>query len=140
MWDPRTKTYMRYRGIPPLNVEVGRTYKIAWVDYDDYGEASYVPGYKIVGVKTFKTVGRRWTISSGITCTSFLYEREILEQAGRNLVVGVPWNYAKFNPDYADIAKRKMEIFLESMARSRAADESRYAMCDEFDVVGFTES
>jgi len=26
MWDARTKSYMSFPGIPPLNIEVGRTY------------------------------------------------------------------------------------------------------------------
>ena len=144
MWDARTKSYMSFPGIPPLNIEVGRTYEIAWIDYDDLGEASFQTPYTIVAVKTFKTVGRRWTIISEnmrhrAAGTSFLYDHEILEQTGRRLVVGMPWNYAKFNPDYADLVERKREIFLKSKTRSRAADENRYAKNDEFAAAGFVE-
>jgi hypothetical protein len=140
-WDSRTGSYMFYPGIKPVKVEVGRTYKIAWIDYDDYGEASQKTPYKVVGVKTFKTVGRRWTISSSVdvSSTSFLYEHEILEQSGRSLVVGTPWNYDKFNPNLTDRMDRKRERFLEAKARSLAADEYRYAKNDEFAAAGFVE-
>jgi hypothetical protein len=137
-WDSRTGSYMFYPGIKPVKIEVGRTYKIAWIDYNDDGEASQKTPYKAVGVKTFKTVGRRWTITGdGVGGTSFLYEHEILEQAGRSLVVGAPWNYDKFNPNFADRMDRKRAEFLESRRVSEQRNEYRYAKNDEFAAAGF---
>jgi hypothetical protein len=59
----------------------------------------------VVRVHVFKTIGRRWTIclvapDAFVGDAAFLYERDILEQNDRRLIVGLPWNYAKFNPPF----------------------------------------
>jgi hypothetical protein len=102
MWDSRTGSYMTYPGIAPIFIEVGTDYPIDYVDI----EVPMRLWHRVIRASTFKN-GRRWIIrpvapEGYVSICSFLYESEILEKIGRKLIVGMPWNYAKFNPHRSD--------------------------------------
>jgi hypothetical protein len=98
-WDSRTRSYMRYPGIPRPQIVVGFNYLIDFVDM----EISTRLWHTVVRADEFKT-GRRWKMvlvaPDEEVDVRYLYERDILEQHDRRLVVGLPWNYEKFNPPY----------------------------------------
>jgi hypothetical protein len=106
MWDARSGTYMRYPGIPPVQIEVGTYYRLVFVDSDGSLSGKMNGYYTVERASSFKTTGRRWTIRDlnwkGVGSCSYLWESEILEQDGRMIVLGAPWNYAKFNQHHAD--------------------------------------
>ncbi len=84
-------------GIPRPQIVVGFNYLIDFVDM----ETPMRLWHTVVHVDEFK-YGRRWTMalvaSDEYIEPAFLYERDILEQHDRRLIVGLPWNYDKFNP------------------------------------------
>jgi hypothetical protein len=101
-WDYRTKSYMYYPGIPSVQIDVGASYLIAYIDMEN-------PRlwHTVIRADTFKTVGRRWTIrwnapEGRVGTCAFLYESEVLDQLGHKIVVGMPWKNVAFNPHHSD--------------------------------------
>jgi hypothetical protein len=99
VWDSRTESYMHFPGIAPVQIEVGTVYEIVYVDLVETMPVR--SRCTVLRANTFKTTGRRWTVrevapKGYVGCTSFLWEKEILEQNVRELIVGMPWNYPKF--------------------------------------------
>jgi hypothetical protein len=99
MWDSRTKSFMTYPGIEPVQIELGLEYELVFVDAPTLGLGGQ---FRPFSPREFKTTGRRWTMWGQDGSRLCVWESEILEQIGRQLVVGMPWNYAKFNADHSD--------------------------------------
>ena len=102
MWDSRTGSYMKYPGIEPVQLEVGRDYEIDYIDM----EVPMRLWHTVIRANAFRS-GWRWTIlpvapTGYVGISSLLYECEVLEQIGHKIIVGMPWNYAKFNPHHSD--------------------------------------
>jgi len=94
LWDNRTESYMNYPGIKPVEIEVGTEYELVLVDAPARFSGRCTP----TRASVFKTTGRRWRMRARDGSSMFVWEEEILEQIGRQLVVGMPWNYAKVRP------------------------------------------
>ena len=81
-----------------VNIVAGQRYEIVLVDFEEARSALFIARRHV----DFKR-GRRWIMDACCPHAMrpmFLWESDILDQIGNELVVGMPWNYDKFYDEH----------------------------------------
>jgi hypothetical protein len=91
-FDPYIGKVLFYPGCD-VNIVAGQRYEIELVDFPEPLYASFVARRAV----EFKG-GPRWIMDpcEAGSGTMFLWESDVIDQAGLAITVGMPWNYDKF--------------------------------------------